>query len=102
MAEVKTGLVSRAIRDSGDFHEGEYLGIQGKKILTAGPDPESALLALADTMKAGSFDVILVFAGSEARDSDGVRKALAARYPRSEVILQSGGQPVYEYILVLF
>ena len=53
-------------------------------------------------MKAGSFDVILVFAGSEARDSDGVRKALAARYPRSEVILQSGGQPVYEYILVLF
>ena len=100
--EVATGLVSRAIRDSGDFHEGEYLGIQGKKILTAGPDPESALLALADTMKAGSFDVILVFAGSEARDSDGVRKALAARYPRSEVILQSGGQPVYEYILVLF
>ncbi|MBQ6761708.1 MAG: DAK2 domain-containing protein [Bacteroidales bacterium] len=100
--EVATGLVSRAIRDSGGFHEGDYLGIHGKMILTSGPDPESTLLALADTLQAGSFDVILVFAGADAKDPDGVRKALAARYPRSEVILQPGGQPVYEYILVLF
>ena len=101
-SEVVTGLVSRAIRDSGAVKEGDYLGIAGKEILASGGTPESALLALADTLKAGSSDVILVFAGADAIDSDSLRAALEARYPRAEVILQFGGQPVYEYILVLF
>ena len=100
--EVATGLVSRAIRDSGPFHEGEYLGIRGKEILTAGPTPEAAVQALAEAMDAGSRDVILVFAGEGGTRSERVREALVKRYPRAEVILQSGGQPVYEYILVLF
>ena len=100
--EVATGLVSRAIRDSGDVREGEYVGIHGKHILASGPDPETALLHLADALKARSNDVILLFAGADARNPEGVRQDLAAKYPRSEVILQSGGQPVYEYILVLF
>ena len=100
--EVATGLVSRAIRDSGNVREGEYVGIAGKEILASGPAPEEALLALAEAMDAGSRDVILVFAGEGGTRSEKVREALEKRYPRAEVILQSGGQPVYEYILVLF
>ena len=100
--EVTTGLVSRAIRDSGNVREGEYVGIAGKEILAAGPAPEEALLALAEALDAGSCDVILVFAGEGGTRSEKVREALEKRYPRAEVILQSGGQPVYEYILVLF
>ena len=100
--EVTTGLVSRAIRDSGNVREGEYVGIAGKEILAAGPAPEEALLALAEALDAGSRDVILVFAGKGGTRSEKVREALEKRYPRAEVILQSGGQPVYEYILVLF
>ena len=100
--EVETGLVSRAIRDSGNVREGEYVGIAGKEILAAGPTPEEALLALAETMGAASRDVILVFAGADAAGSDRLQADLAAKYPRAEIILQSGGQPVYEYILVLF
>ena len=100
--EVTTGLVSRAIRDSGNIREGEYVGIAGKEILAAGPAPEEALLALAEALDAGSRDVILVFAGEGGTRSERVREALEKRYPRAEVILQSGGQPVYEYILVLF
>ena len=99
--EVTTGLVSRAIRDGGDFQEGDYLGLSGKEILTAAPTPEEALLSLAEALEAGSRDVLLVFAGADATGPDSVREALTARYPRAEVILQSGGQPVYEYILVL-
>ena len=100
--EVATGLVSRAIRDSGNVREGEYVGIAGKEILASGPAPEEALLALAEALDAGSRDVILVFAGEGGTRSEKVREALEKRYPRAEVILQSGGQPVYEYILVLF
>ncbi len=100
--EVATGLVSRAIRDSGPFHEGEYLGIRGKEILTSGATPEAAVLSLAEAMDAASRDVILIFAGADAADPDRLQADLTAQYPRAEVILQSGGQPVYEYILVLF
>ena len=99
--EVVTGLVSRAIRDSGNVREGDYVGISGKEILASGATPESALMALADALGAGSSDVILVFAGAEAAEAECVRGKLESMYPRSEVILQSGGQPVYEYILLL-
>ena len=99
--EVVTGLVSRAIRDSGNVKEGDYVGISGKEILASGATPESALMALADALGAGSSDVLLVFAGADAVDAECVRGKLESMYPRSEVILQSGGQPVYEYILVL-
>ena len=100
--EVTTGLVSRAIRDSGNVREGEYVGISGKEILAAGETPEKALMALAEALKAGSSDVILVFAGADAAQPEQLQNELAAKYPRAEVILQAGGQPVYEYILVLF
>ena len=100
--EVTTGLVSRAIRDSGAYHEGDYLGLSGKEILTGAPDPEAALISLAEKLDAGSRDVILVFAGTDAKDPESVQAVLASKYPRAEVILQAGGQPVYEYILVLF
>ena len=101
--EVVTGLVSRAIRDSGNVREGDYVGISGKEILASGATPESALMALADALGAGSSDVLLVFAGVDTAQTDAecVRGKLESMYPRSEVILQSGGQPVYEYILVL-
>ncbi len=101
--EVVTGLVSRAIRDSGNVREGDYVGISGKEILASGATPESALMALADALGAGSSDVLLVFAGADTAQTDAecVRGKLESMYPRSEVILQSGGQPVYEYILLL-
>ena len=100
--EVTTGLVSCAVRDSGKVRKGDFVGISGKEILSSGGTPEEALTTLADALEAGSSDVILVFAGKDARAADSVRETLEARYPRAEVILQAGGQPVYEYILVLF
>ena len=102
VSEVKTGLVSRAIRDSGTVHEGDFIGISGKDILAAGPTPEEALLALAESMGAASSDVLLVFAGAGGTHSKRLQEDLARKYPRAEVILSSGGQPVYDYILVLF
>ena len=109
--EVKLREIELAVREGADeidivlalnsFLEGDY-ETAGKEILASGPAPEEALLALAEAMDAGSRDVILVFAGEGGTRSEMVREALEKRYPRAEVILQSGGQPVYEYILVLF
>ena len=83
------------VRDWGDY---ETLG----STIDAALYTEASAAALAEALDAGSRDVILVFAGEGGTRSEKVREALEKRYPRAEVILQSGGQPVYEYILVLF
>ena len=100
--EVVTGMVSRAIRTTEDVSKGDFAGFTGKRILCSAPDAEGALLLLCEALSAGSCDVILVFAGQDAGGPDALKAQLERRYPRSEVIVQAGGQPVYDYILVLF
>ncbi len=102
-ASVTTGLVSRAIRDSEAGVAGDYLGISGKDILCSAPTPEEAALALAGKIDASSADILLIFAGADApeADAEALRSQLESACPQSEVILLRGGQPVYDYILVL-
>ena len=100
--EVVTGMVSRAIRTTQEVRKGEYAAFSGKQILASGADAESALLSLAEALSAGSHDVALVFTGEDATPSDTLKETLSARFPHTEVIVQQGGQPVYDYILILF
>lgn len=103
VAEVVTGMVARAIRTTEEVKEGEYAGFTGKRILASAPDAEDALLALLNALSAGTYGVVLVFTGAGREDAAGALQArLAARYPASEVLVQAGGQPVYDFILVLF
>ena len=99
---VKTGLVSRAIRDAEGVREGEFLGISGKDILCARGSRVEAALTLAGALDAGSADILLVFSGADAsaRESAALQEALQRQYPRCEVIFKQGDQPVYDFILV--
>ena len=99
--EVVTGMVSRAIRTTDEVRKGEFAGFSGKSILAADPDASEALIKLADRLGAGSRDIILVFAGADAPDTGALADILTRRYPRAEVIIRDGGQPVYDYILTL-
>jgi len=103
LAETVTGMVSRAIRDSQAGHTGDYLGFSGKEMLCGSPDRQEALLALAAKLEAGSHDIGVLFSGAdtpadEAADTLG---RLTAAWPRTEFTLIEGGQPVYDYILLL-
>ena len=102
-ASVTTGLVSRAIRDSAAGAAGDYLGISGKDILCGAPTRDAAALELASRLHASDADIVLLFAGADApeEDAEALRAQLESACPSSEVILLSGGQPVYDYILVL-
>ena len=102
VGDVVTGMVSRAIRTTEEVRKGDFAGFTGKRILTSAPDAPSALLSLCEALSACSYDVILVFTGQDAGDPEALKAQLEGRYPRSEVIVQAGGQPVYDYILVLF
>ena len=102
-ASVTTGLISRAIRDSGEHRKGDYLGLDGKNILCGDPVRQKALEELAAKLDTGSHDVAVLFSGADtpATEAEAARSALEKAFPRTETILIDGGQPVYDYILVL-
>ena len=60
-------------------------------------------LALAQKLDAGSHDIAVLFQGADVPDAEAAQAvdALAAAFPRTETTLIEGGQPVYDYILLL-
>ena len=102
-ASVTTGSISRAIRDTASAKTGQYIGFSGKDILTAADDREEAALVLAEKLQARDADVLVLFPGEDAPEGEAedLKVKLEKACPMTEVILIPGGQPVYDYILVL-
>ena len=102
-ASVTTGSISRAIRDTDQARTGQYLGFSGKEILTAKDSREDAVLDLAQKLNAGPSDILILFSGADAPADEAARlkNELEKACPMTEVIHLDGGQPVYDYILVL-
>lgn len=104
---VVTGCVSVASRDANqncvDIKKGQYLGFVGDTVYCAEESPEKALEKLADSLNAGSYDVMLLLSGCDASEESAQKSAsdFEKRFPRTETILMSGGQPVYHYLVIL-
>lgn len=102
---VVTGMVSRAVRDSSqdgvNVRSGEYIGFEHNRILCCAPDAGQAACQLAAALDLGSHDVALVFSGRDVSEPEKLASALTASFPRTEIIMTDGGQPVYDYIIVL-
>ena len=102
-AAVTTGSVSRAIRDTAEARNGDYIGFSGKDILTASASREETVLKLAEKLEASQADILVLFSGEDAPANEAahIKTQLEKACPMTEVILLDGGQPVYDYILVL-
>jgi DAK2 domain fusion protein YloV len=102
-ASVTTGSVSKAIRDTADARTGEYIGFSGKDVLCCCPERRDTVLTLAQKLEAQNADIVMLLQGSDAsaQEAQELQAQLQKAYPLSEVILLDGGQPVYDYILVL-
>ena len=103
IAETATGLISRAIRDSEAGAKGDYLGISGKDILCSDPDRKAAVLALARGLDAGKRDIAILLHGCDvpADEAASTARMLEETFPATEISLIDGGQPIYDYILLL-
>ena len=107
IAGTVTGMVSRASRDvsSGRVNviKGDYIGFVGDDIYTDDPTAEQALMNLSDQLEAGSYDILLLLAGADAQAqaAQELAESLRAAYKRTEVIMMDGGQPIYDYIIIL-
>ena len=96
-------MISRAIRDTEIAKTGDYVGFSGKELLCGSPSRQEALKALAAKLDAGNADIFIIFRGADApeEEAEALKSAFEKEYPATEVILLEGGQPVYDYILLL-
>lgn len=102
-----TGMVSRASRSTTtnrlNILKGDFIGFVGDDIFTCENTAEDALAALSEELNAGDYDILLILAGADA-DADkasALCDRLSASYKRTEVIMMDGGQPIYDYIIIL-
>ena len=102
-ASVSTGMISKAIRDTEIAKTGDYVGFSGKELLCGSPSRPDAVKDLAAKLDAGSSDIFIMFKGADApmEEAEALKAELQKQFPRTELILMDGGQPVYDYILLI-
>lgn len=105
-ADVKTGEVTTAIKDSrdakgGDIAEGDVIGIADGSIDAVGSSIEDVVMDLLSEMEAEEADTCTLLAGADYPDDalDVLVERIEAEYDDIEVDAHRGEQPLYPIIL---
>lgn len=107
LENVVTGSVSKSIRatekDGVRIQAGDYIGFVDDTIYVAAPDALTAAKELARKLDASSKDILLLLCGAEAKNEEAQKlyAELKNECRRAEVIFIDGGQPIFDYVLVL-
>lgn len=107
MENVRTVEVSRAVRDTDmdGFHvrTGDYIGIEGKRIVSCDAHAVSAVCraALESGIDDASVCILFEGAGGNARESAEIQHFLKTCNRQADVYAMRGDQPIYDYILIL-
>ena len=105
MDNVRTSEITHAARDS-DFDgfaikQGDYMVLSDGQLFGIDRQLDALLekLALADSQQRAEF--INIFYGQDVSDEDAGRtlELFQRLCPNAEIVLQSGGQPVYYYLI---
>ena len=102
---VKTGQVTYAVRDTVidgvEIHKDDYMGIGDSGILDNGGDINNVTLNMVDKMTDADTELISIYYGADVKEADAVviRDMIAEKYPKCDIDMQFGGQPIYYYII---
>ena len=105
-AEVRTGEVSRAIKDSKDAHdnpikEGDVIGIADGSIEAVGSSVDDVVLSLLAAMRAEEADTLTILAGEDLSDGafEGLVERIEGAFGELEVDAHRGDQPLYPVVM---
>lgn len=103
---IKTGQVTYAVRDTEldgkVIKQGDYMGIGDKDILAVGSEiKQTALDMIAEMIEPEKDCFIAVYYGADVSEAEAnaLGDELQKKYPDLEIEIQSGGQPIYYYII---
>ena len=105
-ADVHTGEVTRAIKDSKDAHdnpiaEGDVIGIADGSIEAVGNDVSDVVMKLLEVMEAEDADTLTLLAGQDMDDAafDALVARIEDAYDELEVDAHRGDQPLYPIVM---
>ena len=105
MSGVRSGQVTYAVRDTiindKEIKEGNIMGIGDSGIMAVGEDISATTKQLIETMMDEDAELISIYYGQEVDEetAQALADAVEEEYPDCDVELQSGGQPIYYYIV---
>ena len=105
-ADVRTGEVTHAIKDSKDAHdnpirEGDVIGIADGSIEAVGSEVEEVVMRLLEVMDADDADTLTILAGENMDDAafDALVARIEEAYDDIEVDAHRGEQPLYPIVM---
>lgn len=101
---VKCGSVTTAVRntrmDGFSVHEGDIIGLSGKKIIAKAETPADVVKKSVSKMADADSTLITIYYGEgiSPDDAGALVKDLEEAWPDLEIMAFDGGQPYYHYI----
>lgn len=102
---VATGQVTYAVRDTmidnKEIHQGDFMGIGDKGILSVGTKLEDVAFEMVSEMMKNDYELISVYYGADIapEQAEEFVARIQSAYSSCDVELQFGGQPIYSYIV---
>lgn len=102
---VKTGQVTYAVRDTEidgkTIKQDDYMGIGDSSILSVGQDLKATTLEMVDAMVDEDSAIVSIYYGTDATEeaAEELGAVIEEKYPDVEVEINSGGQPIYYYVI---
>lgn len=105
IANVKTGQITYAVRDTviddKEIHQGDFMGIGDKGILSVGDEKSAVTLEMVKQMADEDSELISIYYGEEVteEEADELSKNIEELFPDADVEVNLGGQPIYYYVI---
>ncbi|MFC5652104.1 DAK2 domain-containing protein [Paenibacillus solisilvae] len=107
ISQVRSGQVTHAVRDTAidgiNIHEGDYIGIVEKAIVTASPSLQEACRELLTTMLEDGGELVTILTGEQADEAEtaSLTAWIQTAFPDAELEVHEGGQPLYPYLFAV-
>ena len=105
IGNVKTGQVTYAVRDTviddKTIRQNDFMGIGDTSILSVGTNMPQVTADMIADMIDDDTELISIYYGAEVaeEEAEDLGAKIEALYPKCDVELQFGGQPIYYYIV---
>ena len=102
--KTKNGEITQAVRNAnlmvGEIKKGEYIGLSDGKVRVISDDVVDATIDLVRDIASSTEEVITFYTGKDAvpEDNEIIKKKLKKYFPKMDIEMHKGGQPLYSYI----
>jgi hypothetical protein len=102
---VATGQVTYAVRDTiiddKQIHQGDFMGIGDKGILSVGTDLQEVAFEMIKEMMSDDYELISIYYGNDVSEekANSLVERVQNEFGGCDVELQYGGQPIYSYVV---